>query len=270
MTNAPATTEKKKNALDSIAGRLQVEPEILKKTLKATVFRAKNGQTPREVTDEEFMGLILVANEYRLNPILREIYAFVKDGAVIPIVAIDGWIKLVNSNAMNDGVELIENFDKAGKFESVTAKFYMKGRSNPVVVTEYLAECQKSTEPWTKWPKRMLRHKAYIQGARVAYGFSGIYDEDEAHRIIEAQVVETRAIEMPRRTADAPQAAAQPKVEEPPAPATDARPLPPGFNMITAIEDSVCKAKECGMPIKKGEFIAFDPAKGIFHLDCAA
>jgi hypothetical protein len=33
----------------------------------------------------------------------------------------------------------------------------------------------------------MLRHKAYIQGARIAFGLSGIYDEDEAARIIEAE-----------------------------------------------------------------------------------
>jgi hypothetical protein len=32
-------------------------------------------------------------------------------------------------------------------------------------------------------PKRMLRHKALIQCARVAFGFSGIFDEDEARDI---------------------------------------------------------------------------------------
>lgn len=35
----------------------------------------------------------------------------------------------------------------------------------------------------------MLRHKALIQCARVAFGFSGIYDQDETERIIEGQVV---------------------------------------------------------------------------------
>jgi hypothetical protein len=33
----------------------------------------------------------------------------------------------------------------------------------------------------------MFRHKVLIQGARIAYGFSGIYDEDEAQRIIEGE-----------------------------------------------------------------------------------
>jgi hypothetical protein len=32
----------------------------------------------------------------------------------------------------------------------------------------------------------MLRHKAMIQCARIAFGFGGIYDQDEAERIIEA------------------------------------------------------------------------------------
>ena len=41
----------------------------------------------------------------------------------------------------------------------------------------------------------MLRHKAYMQGARVAFGFSGIYEEDEAERIreTESQVIDSTA-----------------------------------------------------------------------------
>ena len=33
----------------------------------------------------------------------------------------------------------------------------------------------------------MLRHKAMIQAARLAFGFAGIYDEDEAERIKDAK-----------------------------------------------------------------------------------
>jgi hypothetical protein len=49
----------------------------------------------------------------------------------------------------------------------------------PVKVTEYLAECRRGTEPW-KMEHRMLRHKALIQCSRVAFGFSGIVDDEEA------------------------------------------------------------------------------------------
>ncbi|WP_414836262.1 recombinase RecT, partial [Escherichia coli] len=41
------------------------------------------------------------------------------------------------------------------------------------------------TGPWQSHPKRMLRHKAMIQCARLAFGFAGIYDKDEAERIVE-------------------------------------------------------------------------------------
>jgi phage recombination protein Bet len=187
---APAVIHRK-TALGLLSERLNVPAEELKNTLKATAFKECK-------TDAEFMAAVVVANEYGLNPFLKEIYAFpAKGGNVIPIVPIDGWISLVNRQERMDGVELIENEsdneNAPGGLKSVTAKFFIKGRSNPVVVTEYMGECyDASKEPWKRWPRRMLRHKAYIQGARVAFGFSGIYDEDEGHRIIEAQAREVK------------------------------------------------------------------------------
>jgi hypothetical protein len=71
--------------------------------------------------------------------------------------------------------------------------------SHPVATTEYLDECKRDTEPWKKWPRRMLRNKAYIQAARMAFGHSGIYDEDEGDRIIEAgEVIDITPVMMPK------------------------------------------------------------------------
>jgi len=51
-----------------------------------------------------------------------------------------------------------------------------------------MAECKRDgVGPWKSHPRRMLRHKALIQCARLAFGYTGIYDEDEAQRITEAQ-----------------------------------------------------------------------------------
>ena len=44
--------------------------------------------------------------------------------------------------------------------------------------------------PWDTHPNRMHRHKTLIQCARIAFGFAGIYDEDEAERIIEMGAAE--------------------------------------------------------------------------------
>ena len=167
----------KRTAIESLADRLQVTRSVLETTLRATAFKECK-------TNEEFVTCVIIANTYKLNPILKELYAFpAKGGGIIPIVSVDGWIKIANNHPDYDGVELIENRTEVGQVESITARFFRKSTTHPIVVTEYMIECRKDSDPWKKWPIRMLRHKAYIQGARIAFGFSGIYDEDEAERI---------------------------------------------------------------------------------------
>lgn len=187
----------KQTAIEAMASRLQVSSAQLQKTLQMTAF--KDCRTP-----EEFVACVIVANTYQLNPLLKEIYAFSgKGGGVVPIVPVDGMISLMNKHRNqagefdHDGIETVENKLADGKknasktdVESITCKIHTKGRTHPTVVTERMDECFDGNKaPWVKWPVRMLRHKAIIQCARVAYGFSGIYDPDEGERIIEAQIV---------------------------------------------------------------------------------
>jgi phage recombination protein Bet len=184
-----AEIKQPKNAIEKLAARLDLSNEVLQDCLQKTAFSLCKEPA-------QFVAACVVANTYGLNPLLKEMYAFPgKSGGVVPVVSIDGWIKLVNRQEDFNGVEIIENKEaqdnKSGtNVESVTVKFYMKHREHPTVVTEYMAECFDGTkEPWKRWPRRMLRHKAYIQGARLAFGFGGIYDEDEASRIHEAEVI---------------------------------------------------------------------------------
>ena len=154
-----------------------VDASSLYFTLKNTVFKDAN--------DDQLAALMIVANQYGLNPFTKEIYAFPsKGGAITPVVSVDGWARIINDNPNCDGIQF-EQDDV-----SATCKIYRKDRTHPTIVTEYLAECQGeikdkygNLKPWGKYPKRMLRHKALIQCARIAFGFSGIYDEDEAKRI---------------------------------------------------------------------------------------
>jgi hypothetical protein len=86
----------------------------------------------------------------------------------------------MNEHPEMDGLEFVQDAD------SCTCKIFRKDRSHPIVVTEYLSECKRNAQPWQTHPKRMLRHKAMIQCARLAFGFAGIFDPDEAERIIES------------------------------------------------------------------------------------
>jgi phage recombination protein Bet len=179
-----ALTVRKPRALEAMADRLNVEPAKLFDTLKSTVFKG--------ASNEEMLALVVVANEYGLNPLLKEMYAFpAKGGGIVPLVGIDGWTKIVNRQPNFDGVEFRDVVNENGELVAMDCLMYRKDRSHPVIVRERMSECARNTEPWTKMGSRMLRHRVYIQAARLAFGISGLVDEDEAPDV---QVVRSRPI----------------------------------------------------------------------------
>lgn len=179
MSNSVTTLpEGRRSVLIDMATRFGMEPAAFEATLRATVV-------PGNCSREQFAAFLLVAKEYSLNPLTKEIYAFpTKSGGIQPIVSIDGWCNLINSHPKLDGIEFDDHPDADGKnLAAITARIWRKDREKPIVVTEYMAECARQTEPWKQWPRRMLRHKALIQCARYAFGFAGIVDPDEAERM---------------------------------------------------------------------------------------
>ena len=150
----------------------------LMETLKQTAFKG-------QVSDAQMTALMIVANQYGLNPWTKEIYAFPdKNNGIVPVVGVDGWSRIINSHPQFDGIDFEQ--DDA----SCTCTIHRKDRGHPIRVTEYMIECKRPVGPWQSHPYRMLRHKALIQCARLAFGFVGIFDQDEAERIIEAEVRE--------------------------------------------------------------------------------
>lgn len=140
--------------------------------LKATAFKGP-------ATDAQMTALMVVANQYGLNPWTKEIYAFPdKNNGIVPVVGVDGWSRIINTHEQFDGMEFEQDAD------SCTCKMYRKDRGHHIAITEYMSECKRDVGPWKSHPKRMLRHKAMIQCARLAFGYVGIYDQDEAERII--------------------------------------------------------------------------------------
>lgn len=198
-----------RGVLADMAERYGMVPEAFEATVRATCMPVVRGNVA-QATREEFAAFLLVAKEHHLNPLTRQIFAFpAKGGGIVPIVPVDGWVELVNRHSACDGFEFGFQHDDKGKLISCTCTMYRKDRSRPIIVTEYLSECIRDTEPW-KMQHRMLRHKAFIQSARYAFGFSGIYDEDEGAVIAEGREVVARQIVPPPAPA---KERATPKVE---------------------------------------------------------
>lgn len=167
--------QQKPSALAVMASRCNVDPAKLHSTLKNTVFKG--------ATDDELLALVVTANTYELNPILKELYAFPKKGGgITPMVGVDGWIKIANRQPNFDGMD-VEVYGDGKTPTHATGTIYLKDRSHPVKVTEYFEECKRNTDPWNQMPRRMIRNKAIIQAIRLAFGVSGIHDEDEARDI---------------------------------------------------------------------------------------
>lgn len=157
----------------------------------------------------EVLAFIAVCGQYGLNPLRKEIYAFPSKGGIQPIVSIDGWLAIATRNPDHEAIETEELHDEAGALVAVKASVWKRGSSRPTTATEYLSECKRSTEPWSKWPTRMLTNKAMIQAIRRAYAVSGIMEPDEAERIgseerREAKTRDTREVllERAREVAD--------------------------------------------------------------------
>jgi phage recombination protein Bet len=175
MTTEIATTTThapKPSAMQLMASRCNVDPAKLHQTLKSTVFKG--------ATDEEMLALVVTANTYQLNPLLKEMYAFPKKGGgIVPMVGVDGWLKIANRQENYDGMS-VEVFGDGKTPTHATCEIYLKNRQHPVKVTEYFEECRRNTDPWNQMPRRMIRNKVMIQAIRVAFGIGGIFDEDEA------------------------------------------------------------------------------------------
>jgi phage recombination protein Bet len=173
----------RRSLVSKFAEKYGLESNKLMATLKATAFKG-------DVTNEQMAALLIVADQYNLNPWTKEIYAFPSRSGIVPVVSVDGWARIINEHPEFDGMDFaLTRGEKEGS-EAYTCTMHRKDRGHPTTVTEYMVECRRATDPWNSHPLRMLRHKAMIQCARLAFSFAGIYDPDEAERVVAAEAID--------------------------------------------------------------------------------
>jgi phage recombination protein Bet len=249
--------QRKSSLLEVMAAKYHMDPQTFANTVRKTAM-------PSNATNEEFAAFCMVAREYNLNPILKEIHAFPKKGGGIqPVVSIDGWVSLINQHPQCNGYDFEWTTDNKGDPISCKCTMHRKDRTHPVVVEEFLAECYRNTEPW-KMKHRMLRHRALIQAARYAFGFSGIMDQDEAETL--AQMRDITPPPRPQMADFAPtQQAETVKAEQEPEPATET--IDEGTGEI--VESRVPEAFETGR-LRWQDGFARKPIDGLTEAEAEA
>jgi phage recombination protein Bet len=141
-------------------------------------------------TQADLDRLLILSERLGLDPLNNEIYATEisqdsgKKARIVFVVGVDGWCKIINSHPQFDGMKFVESApgdDELPLYFECT--IFRKDRKVSTSVREYMYEAHTGQGAWLTHPRRMLRHKAMVQCARICFGLSGIYEPDEATRI---------------------------------------------------------------------------------------
>ena len=169
----------------------------------ARLEEARTGQW----SQHDLQRLLLAAERLGLDPLGGEIYAVPggpdATGPSLLVLGVDGWCRVLNAHPAYQGVEFREGpnressahgtqdagqavADHGGLPAWMECTLHRRDRQVPTTVREYMAEARTDSPAWLSHPRRMLRHKALVQCARVAFGLAGLHDPDEARRVQEA------------------------------------------------------------------------------------
>jgi len=143
-------------------------------------------------SENDLKRLLITAERLGLDPLNNEIYTVQGGGdplsPVLLVVSVNGWSRILNASPAFDGLHFLESSETSDSIPDwVECTIHRKDRSVPTTVREYLCEVRGTHSAWLTHPRRMLRHKAMVQCARICFGLVGVYDPDEAMRIQESQ-----------------------------------------------------------------------------------
>jgi phage recombination protein Bet len=145
-------------------------------------------------SEADMERLLLTCEALGLSPVGRDVYAAQPESGagVLIAVGVDGWSRIVNQHPQYDGMEFEESPELEGGVPVwIRCTIHRRDRRFSMSVKEYLCEAVRDTGAWQTHPRRMLRHKAMVQCARLAFELptiSGVYDIDEAERIAQVKV----------------------------------------------------------------------------------
>ena len=139
-------------------------------------------------SQNELEVLLLACERHGLDPLGREVYMLRSGdpliGPALVVVGVDGWSRILNTHKAFAGMQFRESSELIDGVPAwVECTLHRWDRRVPTRVREYLVEVRGTGSAWLTHPRRMLRHKALVQCARLAFGLVDIYDHDEAHRI---------------------------------------------------------------------------------------
>jgi len=146
-------------------------------------------------TQADLETLLLSAERHGLSPIGREVFLLREgdslDGPAVVVLGVDGWSRVINAHKEFAGMQFRQAHELVDGVPAwMECTLHRWDRRVPTRVREYFNEVRGFSQPWLTHPRRMLRHKALVQCARLAFGLVDVYDHDEAQRILKGKTSE--------------------------------------------------------------------------------
>lgn len=138
----------------------------------------------------EFALMMYQAKTYRVDPLLRQIWAVkYQQGQPARIfIGRDGYLAIAHQSGQFDGMET--RIDGEGDRMTATATVYRKDMTHPVVVSVKFSEYNTMQGNWVKMPETMLKKVAESQALRKAFNVSGNFSPEETSEEEPRQVID--------------------------------------------------------------------------------
>lgn len=158
--------------LDNLITRAQQRSGLSYETFVRSV--TENAFRMITVWNESDLERLLVACEVlQLSPVSTEIFAIKapdQGGSVKFAIGLDGWMRLMEQHPAYDGMRFTESEELMDGVPSwIECTIYRRDRRVAMSAKEYLFEARRAEGAWLTHPRRMLRHKALVQCARLTF-----------------------------------------------------------------------------------------------------
>jgi len=199
VTSAPPAQtpppEKGLRVSQVLAEKFMVDPKELLRVISKQIISVGKDEPP--ATQEEVFHVMSVMQAYKLNPFVRQIYAFRSKGKLVISVPLDGWVAMANRNPKYQGVtyefpkkpdgsyDLVQTSGGKPCWPWVCATCHVQGRV-PTQAFAFLEEWyihgRNAPSNWDMYPTHRLKMKAFTQAVREALGIS-LFDDADAEQM---------------------------------------------------------------------------------------
>ena len=130
-----------------------------------------NGYPKIPIATQLSLFRLIVTQE--LDPLLEEVAFTQYENSQWQVsITVNGWSKIANRCSAFSGIYFCQSAEENDQKIPIWMEctIYRSDRTSPITIREYFDEVRNDSVAWIKLPRRMLRHRAFQQCARIAFG----------------------------------------------------------------------------------------------------